>query len=309
VKQIVGHGMNVYSRNGDSRELVGWSATLENPSLNFLQNPRRAISPAYACAELIWYLSRSNEIAPLVPYAPQYKNFAEPDGTAYGAYGNRVLTNVAGWDQLQLAAETLRAHGNTRQCVVSLWKPDDLFHAMKGDKRDLPCTLMWQFLLREGRLHMIATMRSNDVWLGLPYDLFVNTCIQRIMAAEVGAKMGTYTHCVGSLHLYDKHRKAADAALDHDDVGRSHEWQLNDSLRSCKIAVKAEERIRAGEPFSTAGLGDMLLDAVNVCGQHHGRVCLPCSPVLMKGMHTYADSRGTRPRRKDDDGEQDRSAS
>src|SRR5260370_41880706 len=63
-------------------------------------------------------------------------------------------------------------------------------------------------------------MRSNDAWLGLPYDVFTFTRIQAYVAAAVGVEPGRYTHTVGSLHLYERDwERAEDAACAsiHDD--------------------------------------------------------------------------------------------
>ena len=72
----------VPTRNGPARELIGTSHTLRYASLNFLANSRRALSPGYASAELLWYLSGDAKIDRVVAYAPQYKKFAETDGSA-----------------------------------------------------------------------------------------------------------------------------------------------------------------------------------------------------------------------------------
>ena len=47
-------------------------------------------------------------------------------------------------------------------------------------------------------------MRSNDVWMGFPYDVFQFTCMQILMSMELGVEIGTYTHIAGSLHLYER---------------------------------------------------------------------------------------------------------
>jgi thymidylate synthase len=47
-------------------------------------------------------------------------------------------------------------------------------------------------------------MRSNDIWLGVPYDYFVFTSLQTKMAMELGVDVGEYTHFAGSLHLYKR---------------------------------------------------------------------------------------------------------
>jgi thymidylate synthase len=50
-------------------------------------------------------------------------------------------------------------------------------------------------------------MRSNDAYWGLPHDVFAFTMIQEIVANELGYKLGSYKHLVGSLHLYDSSRE------------------------------------------------------------------------------------------------------
>jgi len=62
-----------------------------------------------------------------------------------------------------------------------------------------------QFLVRDSKLHAIVYMRSNDAIWGLPYDVFLFTMLQELLASELGLQLGTYTHTVGSLHLYEKH--------------------------------------------------------------------------------------------------------
>ncbi len=211
VVDVMRFGKNLDSRNGPCKELVGWSAKLVNTDFAFLTDPIRKLSASYAAAELIWYLSQETDIAGIVAYAPQYEKFAE-DGKAFGAYGWRWRSNpgfisLAGDDssQLGVVCNLLSVSPSTRQAVVAHWDSGDLMHAVVGEKKDLPCTLSLQFLARDGQLHMITTMRSNDVWLGLPYDIFCFTGIQRIMADALGLGYGTYTHNVGSIHIYQQH--------------------------------------------------------------------------------------------------------
>ena len=56
--------------------------------------------------------------------------------------------------------------------------------------------------LRENRLQLLTTMRSNDAWLGLPHDIFCFTMIQELVARSLGVELGDYMHFAGSLHLY-----------------------------------------------------------------------------------------------------------
>lgn len=52
---------------------------------------------------------------------------------------------------------------------------------------------------------MIVNMRSNDVWVGMPNDVFCNTMIQILMCKLLNLNLGWYQHQVGDLHAYEKH--------------------------------------------------------------------------------------------------------
>ncbi len=197
------------------REIIGAHVVLDGSMEQFCLNERRKLSPIYASAELLWYLSRTHDASMICAYAPQYKQFCE-GGRAYGAYGGRLANNLrvpAGApyapDLLDEAVFKLSERGTTKKCVVSLWRPDDLV----ASNRDIPCTLTWQFLLRGERLHMVCSMRSNDLWKGFLYDCYVNTVIQRYVAARLGVTAGDYHHFAGSLHLYERDVEKAKEAL------------------------------------------------------------------------------------------------
>jgi thymidylate synthase len=140
----------------------------------------------------------------MMHYAPQYVNFTEPDGTVQGAYGPRITK------QLPDLINLLTRYPNTRRAVITLYQHD---LEVAENAKDIPCTLSWQFMIVDDKLCMITSMRSNDAWLGFPYDVFVNTSIQRTIANFMGLDVGWYQHNVGSMHLYAKHFEAANAAI------------------------------------------------------------------------------------------------
>jgi hypothetical protein len=106
--------------------------------------------------------------------------------------------------QMEMLMGLIAKLPETRQAVVSLWRPHDITCALQQNKKDLPCTLSLQFLLRGGKLNLIVTMRSNDVWLGLPYDAWAWCSIQQLVATALGVELGWYQHQAGSLHVYDR---------------------------------------------------------------------------------------------------------
>jgi len=289
VHEIVATGQEMLSRAGQMKEVVGYRATLLNIESTFLLNPRRKLSPMYAAAETLWYLSGMGKIEMLIAYAPQYVNFAE-DGIAFGAYGARMKH----YNQLSLLIDILQKSPNSRQALISFWQGWDLEHAYRGDHKDLPCTMSLQFLIRNKALHLIATMRSNDAWLGLPYDVFAFTCLQRLIADALNVNYGTYTHQVGSMHLYEKNWKAAEEALLNtihyvDDRRLQHHWFRDTKSWKAQIqtALCAEGRYRnkLNGIAEHRSLGEgMLYDLVSCCAQQFGHDTICFSPVLRKAF-------------------------
>lgn len=205
--QFSGH--NLDSRDGGCAEILGWDGYIDDPTQCFLWNPHRRFNPSYAAGELFWYLAGSDSGEFIKHYAPRYNRFLEDDGKANGAYGAR-------WEEhggLQRLVQLLEQDPDTRQAVLSMWGPRDLPSAHAHDKRDIPCTLSLQFFVRASTLYCVCTMRSNDVWLGLPNDVFVFCQLQCMIAEYLGLKIGWYRHQVGSIHLYIRNEEKAKPAI------------------------------------------------------------------------------------------------
>jgi len=149
----------------------------------------------------------------------RFSQFAN-GGRLLGAYGPRAH------DQLLAVERLLRRDPDTRQAMVSLWTG----HEHDVDSRDVPCTTTLQFFIRGGALHLRVTMRSNDAWLGLPYDLMMFSCLQRTMACALGVEPGEYSHSVGSMHLYERDLDAAYRVLDGDFDARIDDPVINVGL-------------------------------------------------------------------------------
>lgn len=248
------------SRDGDVvGEIIGYKAIIDAATQRtFLCNERRRLSRAYAAAETLWYLSGTDETRMLERYAPSYKHYAQ-DGRAYGAYGPRIMP------QLPRVIQELRTRSQTRQSVISVWDKRDL-DAM-GSTPDMPCTLTLQYVLRDSYLHAITSMRSNDAWKGFPYDVFAFTCLQRVVAAHLDARVGLYHHHVGSMHLYSRNAEAAEEACGCALRSHAFDWRLDDTLTTCGMAVHCERAARTDGVILTTydALGDMTRWLVDQC--------------------------------------------
>ncbi|MBD3834507.1 MAG: thymidylate synthase [Brevundimonas sp.] len=191
---------------GDNVEISGAVLELTQPRSRLSRTDAKGT--IFSClGEFLWYVSCSNESEQMEYYISRYKDFAEADGTIWGAYGPRIFGGAR--SQYEIVLDTLRNKPTSRQAVIQLFDRVDL----EAEHKDVPCTCTLQFLQREGVLHMVVHMRSNDAYWGLPHDIFAFTMIQEIVANELGYKLGSYKHLVGSLHLYDRSRGDVDRFL------------------------------------------------------------------------------------------------
>lgn len=198
-------------QGGCSLELLNVGFTLCHETMQWLVvNPIRKLNPRYAASEALWYLEGQADVTRLLRWAPSYAQYTEDGSNAHGAYGWRCRQHF-GFDQFEAVIARLDADEHSRQAIVGLWSPAD---DCEPGKRDYPCTLAWQFLVRDGRLDMQCHMRSNDAWLGLPNDVFANMVIQRVIAGSLGLLPGYYHHHACSLHLYDKDQSRAVRAVE-----------------------------------------------------------------------------------------------
>jgi hypothetical protein len=104
--------------------------------------------------------------------------------------------------QLRKIEAMLQDDPESRQAVAAIWH-----EGLLTDPEDASnhCTVALTFMLRDGRLHLLADMRSNDAFWGLTYDIPQFTQVQATMANVLGVGLGRYTHVASSMHLYDRH--------------------------------------------------------------------------------------------------------
>jgi thymidylate synthase len=183
---------------GSNKELLGVTVRIGNPLARLSRSEDRG-KPFSALGELLWYLSGSDHLSFIEPYVPRYKCDAV-GGVLPGAYGPRLFAKGGTIDQISNVTQLLRENSGSRRAVVQLFDADDIIVR----KKEIPCTTTLQFHLRDGNLHMSATMRSNDAYFGVPHDVFCFTMLQEMMARRLGANLGSYIHHVGSMHVYDE---------------------------------------------------------------------------------------------------------
>jgi thymidylate synthase len=190
----------------------------------------------YTKSECELYDSGTNSAEDFGKASKFWLKLANPDGTVNSAYGHLIkhkkshgnpiyeLANqMKGMDSVavseylgQMAVEAMRtpwewcvdslkSDKDTRQAILRFSLPE---HFYKGNK-DMTCTLDGNFHIRDNKLLFRVHMRSNDLTLGLVYDLpwfigLMHDMVNELKDVYPDLEVGTYTHIVDSLHIYDR---------------------------------------------------------------------------------------------------------
>lgn len=159
-----------------------------------------------AIHELLWfYVKRTSDCTYLdennVKIWREWTNTNNNIGKAYGyQLGKPIMLNGKITNQVHQLIDQLIHNPTSRRHVISLWNIDDL------DQMELyPCVWNNQWLIKQGFLHLIVSVRSNDIGLGNPFNIFQYYVLQRMIAQVTGYKLGTMTFNINDAHIYERH--------------------------------------------------------------------------------------------------------
>lgn len=192
------------SRLGHTREYLHCLFEIDDPRQRWVHSRTPAMNPAFGIAEVIWILLGSDEAKFINFWNPQLPKYAGYTERYHGAYGHRLRFHF-GVDQIARACDVLEANQDSRQVVLQIW---DVHMDLPGkdgapQAADIPCNLVSMLKLREGRLHWMQVLRSNDLFLGTPHNFVQFTCLQEIVAGCLGVELGPYVQLSDSLHVYE----------------------------------------------------------------------------------------------------------
>lgn len=181
-------------------EVINAVTVIEDPTRCIMRNKIRNMPIRYAIGEFLWYLSGNNKLSEIRKYTSAWDRMSDDSVTVNSNYGFCIKKKF-GFDQWEYVKKMLTESPCSRQAVIHIKTADD------KKSNDVNCTVCLQFFIRDSKLYMTTYMRSNDLWMGFPYDVFQFTNLQILMSMELGVELGTYTHIAGSLHLYERDLK------------------------------------------------------------------------------------------------------
>ena len=198
-------GKQQKSQFGDTIEILNYSCCLDNPRSRFIATENRKHSLKYLIGELIWYLSGERSVERISHYSKFWNDLRDKKGEVNSNYGEKIfLKRINGKSQYQYVIDELKRDWTSRRAIMMMNLIDEDYNQMHETK-DFPCTIFFQFLIRNHKLHMFTTMRSNDFIFGFCNDVIFFTILQEIIAVELNIELGKYYHNAISEHLYNRH--------------------------------------------------------------------------------------------------------
>lgn len=194
-------------RNGETTEMLHVCLSIKRPRQRWVCCREPVISPAFSFAELITIMNGCDAARVINPWNAALPRYQGQYELYPGAYGAR-LRKKFGFDQLHRAYEAFLHNPDSRQVVLEIWKPDlDLpFNRGIPNTDDIPCNICSLLKIRDKKLYWTQIMRSNDIFLGLPYNLLQFTSLQEIIAGWLDLELGEYMHISDSMHMYNSNK-------------------------------------------------------------------------------------------------------
>lgn len=188
-------------------EIVGASFIADEPSIFGPPNDE------YIQREIGWYLSQSLYVKDIGDPVPKiWTQVSSNEGKIHSNYGYLILSETNGSQFDNVLNELLR-NKDTRRAVMIYTRPSIHTEYNQDGMSDFICTNAVQYLIRDGQLHTVVQMRSNDAWAGYRNDYAWQQYVSRDLIKKYNdcmydpsehISLGTTTWQVGSLHIYSR---------------------------------------------------------------------------------------------------------
>ncbi|MFT5296860.1 MAG: thymidylate synthase [Colwellia sp.] len=165
--------------------------------------------------ELIWFLSGSTNINDLD--AKIWNEWALEDGSLGPVYGKQWTAwetkDGSTINQIDYVVDLLKNNPTSRRILFHGWNveylPDEKLtpheNVRKGKMALPPCHLLYQFQVIDNKLNLMCTIRSNDLFLGNPFNTAQAALWVYMLAQQCDLEVGDLIMSIGDAHIYSNH--------------------------------------------------------------------------------------------------------
>jgi len=168
--------------------------------------------------ELLWFLSGETNIKYLqdngVSIWNAWATGSGELGPVYGAQWRRWQgADEQAFDQISALIDGLKNNPDSRRHIISGWNvallPDETKKPWENAEAGLmalpPCHLLYQFYVAGGKLSASLYIRSNDLFLGNPYNTASLAFLTHMLAQQCDLEVGDIIISIGDAHIYSNH--------------------------------------------------------------------------------------------------------
>jgi len=138
------------------------------------------------------------------------EGFAETWGNLGPVYGKQ-WRSFFGVDQIASVVASIKQNPYSRRHIVSAWNPKEL------DQMALPpCHMFFQFSVINNQLSCQLYIRSNDLFLGAPFNIAQYALLTHLIAHQTGLEPGDLVYTIGDAHIYLNHLGQVTEQLERD---------------------------------------------------------------------------------------------
>lgn len=176
--------------------------------------------------ELLWFLSGETNIRYLKENGVSiWDEWATPDGELGPVYGaqwrNWKGADGQNYDQITALVEGLKNNPDSRRHIINGWNvallPDEKQkpweNAAAGRMALPPCHVLYQFYVANGKLSASLYIRSNDLFLGNPYNTASLAFLTHMLAQQCDLDVGEIVLSIGDAHIYSNHFEQVETQL------------------------------------------------------------------------------------------------
>ncbi len=169
------------------REVLNFYIEISNPSEGILK-PIELLEDFKK-----WFYPPRSEIANIMLLKKLAPGYSYTPGTRIFSYQSKL-------NQIDdFVIPLLKNNPTSRRAVISLWDPinDANIH-----RKDTPSMMTIDFKLRKGKLNLTMMIRSNDIFMGWPANIYQLSILQKDVCKKLNVEQGVIGIFSNSAHIF-----------------------------------------------------------------------------------------------------------
>jgi thymidylate synthase len=203
INYVCEKGQHISSRNSKVRKVTGAQLRADlSEGLPIVTGKK--IFPKSSFIETQWLLEGRTNVKWLNERGVKiWDQWADKNGDLGPVYGKQLL-DFNGVNQIKNLIKQIKQDRFSRRNLYMMWNPKDV------DNMQLPpCHYSFQLVGYKDKLDIVVSMRSLDLFIGLPYDMLMYSIILSAICKEVNLKPGEVIINAADCHIYESHVSSA----------------------------------------------------------------------------------------------------